>query len=121
MPITLAPELQTELEQTAQRLGKPAAEIAGEAIRTYLEELHAHALAQEEAAYARLYPRLARSYLHHFVAIYAGRVVDHDPDFETLFLRVQAQLGDRPVLLRRVDDTPHEEYTFYSPRLDATP
>lgn len=106
MPITIAPELETKLDEAARRLGKPAAEIADDAIRARLEEIDADALAAEDIAYHNLYPELRLRYPRQVVAIYAGRVVDADPDFETLFLRIQPQFGDRPVLMRRVDDSP---------------
>jgi predicted DNA-binding protein len=121
MSITLEPKLQTKLDEIARRLGRSAEEIADEAIRAHLEELDRHALAEEEGAYQRLYPELRRQYAQQVVAIYGGRVVDADPDFETLFLRVRQQVGDRAVLMRRVGETPHEEYRFRSPRLEQTP
>ena len=110
MFITLEPKLQSKLDQAARRMGKPVEEIADEAIRSHLEELDARALAVEERAYQRLYPELHERYPQQYVAIHTGRVVDADPDFEALFLRVQAKLGDRVVLIRQVSDTPTKEY-----------
>ena len=118
MSITLEPKLRTQLDQIARRLGKPADEIADEAIRAHLEELVLHALEDEELAYQRLFPELREQYPEQVVAIYDGRVVDVDPDFETLVLRIQQQYGDSAVLIRRIGDTPHEEYRFRSPRLE---
>jgi hypothetical protein len=118
MSITLDPKLQSQLVQIARRLGKSVEEIADEAIRAHLAELHDRALAEEDRAYQRLYPDLRERYWQQYVAVYAGRVVDADPDFETLFLRVQQQYGDRTVLIRRVTDSPLEEFRFRSPRLE---
>ncbi len=120
MSISLEPALQSKLDRMARLLGKPADDIATEAIHAYLEELDARTLAVEEQAYRRLYPQLKERYLGLFVAIHNGEVVDTDPDFEPLFLRVQERLGDRPVLMRRVGDTPAEEYRFLSPRLERS-
>ena len=117
MSITLEPKLQAQLDQTAQRLGKSAEEIASGAIRTHLEELDAHAIAEEDRAYQRLYPELRERYPQQYVAIYEGRVIDADPDFEELFVRIKKQLSDRIVLMRRVGDSPIEEYHFRSPRM----
>ncbi len=75
----------------------------------------------KNAAYRKLYPELHDRYLGQVVAIYAGRLVDVDPDFETLYLRVQKQYGNQTVLIRRVGDTPVEEYHFRSPRLEQAP
>lgn len=112
MSIPLEPKLQTKLDQIARQLGKSPEEIVDEAICADLEELDLHALEEEDAAYQRLYPELRERYPQQVVAIYGGRVVDMDPDFETLFLRVQEQYGDRAVLIRRVGETSHEEYRF---------
>lgn len=121
MAITLEATLQTKLDQTAGRLGKSADEIASEAIRTRLEELDVEALEQEVLAYERLYPDLRKRYPNQVVAILAGGVVDVDPDFEALFLRIQKRFGERIVLIRRVVDIPVEEYRFRSPRLEQMP
>jgi predicted DNA-binding protein len=118
MSITLDPKLQSKLDQTAEKLGKLAEEIASEAIRTHLEELDADAIDEEERAYQRLYPELREQYPQQYVAIYEGRVIDSDPDFEELFVRIKKQLGDRVVLMRRVGDSPVEEYNFRSPRME---
>jgi hypothetical protein len=118
MSITLEPKLQTKLEQIAQQTGRSAEEIASEAIRTHLEELDARVLEDEQRAYQRLYPELRERYPQKYVAIYAGRVVDVDPDFEELFVRIKRQFGDQIVLMRRVGDSLVEEYNFRSPRME---
>jgi hypothetical protein len=73
---------------------------------------------EEDRAYRRLYLELRERYPQQYVAIYEGRVVDVDPDFEELFVRIKQQLGDRIVLMRRVGDSPVEEYNFRSPRME---
>ncbi len=114
MSITLEPKLQSKLDQVARRLGKSAEEVADAAIRAHLTELDAEldarVLADEEQAYQRLYPELRERYWQQYVAIQAGRVIDAAPDFEAVYLRVRQQYGDRTVLIRRVGDTPVEEY-----------
>ena len=110
MSITLEPKLQTKLDQAARRMGKSVEELADEAIRAHLEELDARALEAEDRAYRQLYPELRQHYPQQYVAIHAGRLVDTDPDFEALFLRVQQQFGDRAVLIRQVGDTPMDVY-----------
>ena len=118
MSIQLEPRLQTKLDQTAQRLGKSAEEIASEAIQAHLEELDSQALAKEERAYQRLYPMLRAQYFNQFVAIYDGQLLDSDVDFEELFLRIQQRIGANTVLIRRVTEQPLEEYHFRSPRIE---
>jgi hypothetical protein len=118
MPITLEPNLQTKLDETAQRLGMSADDFAAEAIRMRLQELDSRALDDEERAYQQLYPELRQRFSRQYVAIYGGQVVGADSDFEELFLRVKQQLNGQAVLIRQVTDNPVEEYHFRSPRLD---
>jgi hypothetical protein len=112
MSITIESQLQRKLDQAAQRLGKPAEEIAEEAIRTRLEELDIQTLAEEERAYQRLYSTLRERYFQQYVAIYQGQVADSDPDFEELFLRLQKKFGDQVILIRQVNDSRIDEYHF---------
>jgi hypothetical protein len=74
-------------------LGKSAEEVAAEAIRTHLEELDAYAIDEEDRAYQRLYPQLREQYPQQCVAIFEGRLIDVDPDFEELFVRIKNSLG----------------------------
>ena len=48
-----------------------------------------------------------------------GQVIDSDPDFEPLYLRVQEQFGDVVVLIQQVRETPIEEFFFRSRRLEV--
>ncbi|GEM_PF-1655574 len=74
------------------------------------------ALQTEINAFKEQHSRLKEKYGGQFVAFYQGRLIDTDPTFEALFLRVQAKLGNRTVLIRQVTDSPDELYHFRSPR-----
>jgi len=120
MTLTIAvdPELQDKLEQLAQKMGKSTEEVVIDALNEHLERLNKQRLNQEIQAFEQMHPELKRIYLDKFVAIYENEVVDADEDFESLFLRVQAQFGDLPVLIRQVGNSPTEEWHFRSPRLE---
>ena len=118
--ITVEAELEDRLKQFAQQTGKSVEEIADQALRAHLGDVYSGELAKENRAYERLHATLAAHYPKQFVAIYGGSVIDTDPDFETLYLRVRQTRGDVPVLIRRVNDTPQEAYRFRSPRLDQS-
>ncbi len=75
------------------------------------------AMEREMQAYIALHPQLLQEYKHQFVAIHGGRLVDHDVDFEALFLRVEAAYPDEFVWLTEVEDQPIGELYFRSPRL----
>jgi predicted DNA-binding protein len=118
LTITIEPSLQDRLEQVAQVTGKSTADIVIEALDEHLERFNAQKLAAEMQVYEAMYPELKQKYHGQFVAISEGQIVDSAADFETLFLRVQAQFGEWPVLIQRVGDTPIEEWHFRSPRLE---
>lgn len=74
-------------------------------------------MAQEERAYQQLLSLLRERYLQQFVAIYQGTIVDHDLDELALLLRVEQQLPNRVVLLKRVLPQPEPDLVIRSPRL----
>ncbi|HRJ42044.1 MAG: hypothetical protein KJZ86_01110 [Caldilineaceae bacterium] len=118
MAIVVDSRLESAVERLARMLARPAQQIADEAIRAHLAYLRAQQLEEEAQAYLRLHPALVKPYKNQFVALHKGRVVDSDADFEELFLRVQSRLGDLPVLIQQVLDSPVEEWRFRSPRGD---
>jgi len=77
------------------------------------------ALDGEIEAYERMHTQLCRSHFGQYVAVHNGQLIDSDFDFEPLFLRVQAKLGDGPFLVRRVTSTVTPE--IRAPRSYAWP
>jgi predicted transcriptional regulator len=75
------------------------------------------AVQRELAAFVDLHPSLKDRYGGHHVAIYEGRLVDHDLDREALYRRIAARYPDRFVWLAPVDDEPLPTLHFRSPRL----
>lgn len=110
MAIVVDPTLESAVERIAHALALPAQQIANEAIRTHLDFLRRQQLEEEAQAFVRLHPQLVQRYYNQFVAIHKGEVVDNDPSFEALFVRIQAQLGDLPVLIQQVLDRPIEGF-----------
>ena len=75
-------------------------------------------LAAEQAAwYARL-PEERQSYQGEFIAIYNQKIVDHDPDQRSLYLRIRERFGRSPVLIVHADWEEPPVYTIHSPRLE---
>ena len=116
--ITIEQTLQLRLAQAAQHLDKPVEEITDEAIRAYLDQLDQLKLETESQAFEQMFEQLKARFAHQFVAIHKGKVLDSDPDFEPLFLRVHARLGNASVLIRQVEDAPVQEWHFRGPRLE---
>jgi hypothetical protein len=70
---------------------------------------------QEMEAYKALHPRLVKQYLGQYVAIYQGKLVDHDWDEEALMRRRLQNYPDAVVLVDQVELEPQHE--LYIPSL----
>jgi len=70
----------------------------------------------EEQAFHRQLGQLLKKYENQFVAVYKGKVVDHDPDERVLFRRVINQLGDVVFLIAPVQREPR---IFECPSVEA--
>lgn len=116
--IDIEQQVQIKLEQMAKSLGKTSEQLIKEAIGEHLERLNKQRLKVETTAFNQLYPQLKTSYPDQFVAVYQGQVIDVDENFESLFLRIQAQYGDLPILIRQVTPSLHETWEFRGPRLE---
>jgi hypothetical protein len=77
------------------------------------------AVQREIDAYLEMYPRLVNDYLGKNVAMFHGKLVDHDEDFGALMKRIEAQYPDDFVLVKRVDSVPIRTITVRSPRYTA--
>ncbi|RIK37430.1 MAG: hypothetical protein DCC55_24350 [Chloroflexi bacterium] len=58
----------------------------------------------EMQTYIALHPVLKEKYFGQYVAIYQGKLIDHDPDHEALYLRIDAQYPDEFVWISRVEE-----------------
>lgn len=72
----------------------------------------------EMQAYIDLHPALKKTYFGKHVAIYHGKLVDADDDYDTLTRRVDAQYPDQFVWVSTVEEEPIKTFTFCSPRIE---
>lgn len=70
----------------------------------------------EVDAFRRLHPELLESYLNQYVAIFQGKLVDHDADKLALYKRIEVAYPNDFVLMRPVLEQPEREFYFRSPR-----
>jgi hypothetical protein len=75
-----------------------------------LREVHEQQLRAESARYQAMHAELKGKYLAQHVAIYEGRLIDHDTDAMTLVRRVEKQHGQAPVFITQVDNKPIREF-----------
>lgn len=80
---------------------------------------HRDAMDKETEAYKKMHPQLWEEYPHQFVAIYQGKVIDHDKDFISLANRIDQKYPypEHMVLMREVELDPDPILYFRSPRL----
>jgi hypothetical protein len=71
---------------------------------------------REVTAFESLHDKLWQTYPEEYIALYAGQVIDHDRDEQTLVERIDAQFPDEIILIRQV--LPHlpADLVFRSPR-----
>lgn len=115
--IKLRDDLRKTLEQYAEHQNRSVDQLINEAIRNYIEDIHARELAREQQAYESMHTELLRTHAGKWVAVHRGSVVDSDEDDVALHQRVLGRLGDVPVLLTRVEDKPITDLWLRSPRL----
>jgi len=71
---------------------------------------------REVKAFEAMHDQLWQNYPEEYVALYAGKVVDHDRDEQALVARIEAQFPAEVVLIRQVLPTLPADLVFRSPR-----
>lgn len=73
------------------------------------EEPEQAQLQKEVAAYQAMHPHLCAHHVGEWVAIYAGKLLDHDAAETALMARLNAQHPTKLILVRRVEMEPERE------------
>jgi hypothetical protein len=109
-----ADELVDLLDQILASVERSEAEIDEE--EAWVEE--DPAVEREMQAYIAMHPVLKKTHFGKHVAIYEGRLIDADDDYDTLTRRIDAQYPDQFVWVSTVDEEPIKTFVFRSPRLE---
>jgi hypothetical protein len=117
--LTVSVETITQLKEIADKRGTSAEELAEQAIRQFLRNETQRMIQRESKAFRAMHAELLAKYPRQYVAVYQGQVVDHDADQLALFLRVDEQYPQAPLLIKQVLSNPEEVYTFLSPRFKS--
>ncbi len=64
-----------------------------------------------------MHPELLEKFAGEYVAIRKGEVVDHDPDLESIYLRIDGQYPDETILIKQVQPEVERIFTVRSPRV----
>lgn len=73
-------------------------------------------IAAEATAFLKMHPSLVENYLNQYVAIYQGKLIDHDVNKLALYDRIEETHPNNFVLMRPVQAQPEREFYFRSPR-----
>jgi len=119
MGIALAePTLIKQIEQWGQETDRPAEEILEIAVQTYFDELEKEAIRSETRTFWALHDDLLKTYPEEYIALYQGKVVDHDKNVSILEERVRQQFGLLPVLIAMVKPEQRRDLRWRGGRLD---
>lgn len=120
--MALKPEVLTQVQSLAASLSISERQAMIEAIANMMprhesetpNSLHYNELLPEQNAWFAKPMEERQRYHGEYVAVRNGEVVDHDPDRQTLYLRVRARFGRHPALITYADWTEPRVFTFNS-------
>ena len=119
MKIALAePTLVRQVEQWGRETDRPAEKILEIAVQTYLDELEKEAIRSETQMFWAMHDDLLKTYPDEYIALYRGKVVDHDKDVSRLEERVRERFGLLPVLIAAVNTQSRRELRWLGGRID---
>jgi predicted transcriptional regulator len=123
--ITLPDDIYRQFESMAEASEQDVAEVVAEAAAASIPQLDVHPrwqeMEREEAAFKAMHKELMVKYRDQYVAIYQGKVVDHDEDFDEIIGRIDETYPDDIVFISKVSAEPERTLRFRSPRLVSKP
>jgi serine phosphatase RsbU (regulator of sigma subunit) len=112
------PTLVKQIEQLASETTRPVEDVVATAVRSYLDEREQHAIRRETQAFWAMRDELLKVYPGQHVALYQGKLVDHDEDAARLEKRVRERWGSLPVLIAPVEPGPRRDLLWWGGRID---
>ena len=119
MQLTVDQATITQLEQVATAKHTTPQRLAEQALREFLRNEARQQMQSEMQAFLVMHADLLVRFPGEFVAIYQGKLIDHDVDQLALYQRTQQRHPNRPVLIKPVQEHPEEVYSFRSPVLEG--
>jgi predicted transcriptional regulator len=121
LTITLPDDVYRQFENAAEASEQDVADVVAEAVAANIPQLAVHPrwqeMEREEAAFRAIHKELLVKYRDQYVAIYQGKVVDHDEDFDEIIGRIDETYPDDIVFVSKVSAEPERTLRFRSPRL----
>jgi hypothetical protein len=120
LTITLPDDIYRQFENVAEASEQDVADVVAELVVSNAPKFEAHSrrteMEQEEAAFIAMHPELWLKYPQEYVAVYQGKMVDHDPDVISLARRVRKSHPGEVVLITQVQRQATRDLYFRSPR-----
>jgi len=117
--IAVEPGLYERVQIAAQECQASVDDLFAWAIRRYLWNLDRRKISAESQVYRQRHAELKDRYLGQYIAMHNGQVVDHDPDFQTLYRRIRQRFGRTPVMITLVEDMAEQGLTRHGFRLET--
>ncbi len=121
--ITLPERVYQTVHDLAQKTQQNVVQVLTDTIVAHFDTPHfpvdpnRDLMAREETAYQAMHPELLAHYAYQFVAIFQGKLVDHDQDVVALSQRINENFPDETVLITDVLPEVAPEIMVRSPRL----
>jgi hypothetical protein len=115
--VNISQKLYERARRLAEQRQQDVNEVLSAALDEGLETLQKPSdagVSREKAAYQQLFPVLAAQYAGQHVAIYGGKLVDHDEDGIALSQRIYKQYPHEFVWITKVSNQPIREFRSHS-------
>lgn len=128
LTVTLSSNISARVQKLAQQRDEETIAIVeqllDEALPAIVDEQAADDRAEsdpadrEMAAYIAMHPQLKAEFFGQYVAIYGGKLIDHDTDRRALYLRIVAKYPNDFVWLSKVEEEPIRTLVFRTLRFE---
>lgn len=119
--LTIPDYVYKQAEQIAESEVRSPNDVLSDILVQAFPTVYAHPqqeeMLQEQAAFQRMLDDLLPRYNEEYVAVHGGKVIDHDPDAESLVERINARYPSAVVLIKKVTPEPDRIIHLRSPRL----
>lgn len=115
------PSLVERIKQLAANQAVPAEKVLETAVRKHVDQLEREAIHGETEDFWEMHDELVGKYEGEHVAIYQGKVVDHDRNASRREKRVRAHSSELPVLIAPVTPRPRRDLRWIGGKMEASP
>ena len=116
LTITFKPEVAEQITMFANEKHTDPEAIVDDALRAHLLKLRREKIEIELAEFHKQKGSLLTQYRGEYIAMYQGKVIDHDQSLWAMHRRVFEKLGRVVILMKKVAEEPERVINVSSPR-----